>query len=759
MKQVNKLNPFGRFCCTIGNLPTSYMESLTYEQQLMWFCKYLEEKVVPAVNENADAIIELQEYLKNLDLQDEVNNKLDEMVESGELQEIITQYLQIAGVLAFNTVSDMKASENLLDGTFVKTYGFNTLNDGGGAFYKVREIENTDVVDESIIISLNDVNLIAELCIFGDANLKQFGAVESNSTDVSNLIVKAITYAYNKNISSLKLNGSYYVDSVPTVSGVSNVKVCDGTLTSHITNSLLDDNFNYLKFSNCENVIVENVKFIELNPSTRTRTLRKGGLLFDNCTNCICQICYFENTMNGPMLYNSKGCSIINNIVKVTYQSNDFAESAILNYASSNSIITGNKIYGEFYDGVLSIFGSGSTDVVVSDNILNNIIDDVVPTHLSQGITVDSGVRNCIVSNNIVYDMFYGIDNKSDTYNTLIDANTLIGCKIAIADRRGENVNLPQTFNSTISNNKILFREDYDTDNIATYLHYGKYYYVGILTQLRNCINIKNNDITLWSDLTKPVLGIEARSNGSLHEYDLYHAIRGNKIDFVSGHGANVYDAPTGSTAIVLNNLLKGIISDNVFKVIKSTDSFEFILLKNANENLQITNNGCYMNSLDNHLFIKLDDEDSSITKSEITNNKIVKAKFPYLNSVTNIIQEADSNREVRMVEFTMTNTYQNLFKLYSQYNNPFLIGLELIDSYAGIKYLVGMYRVTAGPNGASYEAIVENKNNVDVDFVDGDTRYTVCQVKSNTNFVNPSRMRITVYQPLKPAEQRIEDV
>ncbi|MBQ5474975.1 MAG: hypothetical protein IIT65_09865, partial [Lachnospiraceae bacterium] len=81
MKQVSKLNPFGRFCCTIGNLPTSYMESLTYEEQLMWFCRFLDEKVIPAVNENADAIIELQNYLKNLDLQDEVNNKLDEMAE------------------------------------------------------------------------------------------------------------------------------------------------------------------------------------------------------------------------------------------------------------------------------------------------------------------------------------------------------------------------------------------------------------------------------------------------------------------------------------------------------------------------------------------------------------------------------------------------------------------------------------------------------------------------------------------------------
>ena len=104
MKESKRLNPFGRFCCTIGNLPTSYMLSLTYEEQLIWLCKYLEETVIPAVNNNAEALEELQnlfielktyvdEYFENLDIQTEINNKLDDMDESGQLAEIIAQYL------------------------------------------------------------------------------------------------------------------------------------------------------------------------------------------------------------------------------------------------------------------------------------------------------------------------------------------------------------------------------------------------------------------------------------------------------------------------------------------------------------------------------------------------------------------------------------------------------------------------------------------------------------------------------------------
>lgn len=163
MKQVGKLNPFGRFCCTIGNLPTSYMESLTYEQQLLWFCKFLDTEVIPAVNSNAEAIIELQNYLKNLDLQDEVNNKLDEMAESGQLTEIIAQYLQLAGLLCYNTKADLKGAENLVDGSYAKTFGTNTYNDGYGHDYKIRTLLNTDVIDDDNLIALtNYPTLVAE---------------------------------------------------------------------------------------------------------------------------------------------------------------------------------------------------------------------------------------------------------------------------------------------------------------------------------------------------------------------------------------------------------------------------------------------------------------------------------------------------------------------------------------------------------------------------------------------------------------------
>ena len=63
---VETLTPFKKFIMTIGALPTSYLESMTYAELLMWFCNYLQETVIPTVNNNADAVEELQSLYEQL---------------------------------------------------------------------------------------------------------------------------------------------------------------------------------------------------------------------------------------------------------------------------------------------------------------------------------------------------------------------------------------------------------------------------------------------------------------------------------------------------------------------------------------------------------------------------------------------------------------------------------------------------------------------------------------------------------------------
>lgn len=197
MIEPSKLKPFKRFCMTIGELPSSYMESMTYYEMLEWLCNYLEKTVVPAVNNNANALTELQNYVnnyfENLDVQNEINNKLDEMAESGELAEIIAQYVNLQSVLAFDTLADLKSAENLVAGSITRTCGNVTYNDGKGAFYKVRQLTSGDTIDEINIIALtNYPTLIAELLpnYYINTLNTEVGNINTEITGIKNNYVK-----------------------------------------------------------------------------------------------------------------------------------------------------------------------------------------------------------------------------------------------------------------------------------------------------------------------------------------------------------------------------------------------------------------------------------------------------------------------------------------------------------------------------------------------------------------------------------------
>ena len=176
-------SPFKKLVMTIGELPSSFVESMTYYELLAWLCNYLQGTVIPAVNNNGEAVTELQQlyvelksyvdnYFDNLDVQEEINNKLDAMAEAGTLQEIISEYLNATAVWGFDTVADMKAATNLVNGSYARTLGFRNLNDGGGALYK---ITNTGTANEMDTIAVGS-SLYAHLITGDTVNILQLGA-------------------------------------------------------------------------------------------------------------------------------------------------------------------------------------------------------------------------------------------------------------------------------------------------------------------------------------------------------------------------------------------------------------------------------------------------------------------------------------------------------------------------------------------------------------------------------------------------------
>lgn len=172
-RPMNHLTSLQNLICTIGNLPTSYVLSLSYEEQIWWLCDFLENKVFPAIEENTNiteetqaSFIELQNYVKdyfnNLDVQQEINNKLDEMAQSGTLEEIISLYLQTNAMITFNNIQDLKNANNLVDGSKCSILCKENINDFEYTVYLVRNKDINDIEKIPNIIFLQN-DLVAEM--------------------------------------------------------------------------------------------------------------------------------------------------------------------------------------------------------------------------------------------------------------------------------------------------------------------------------------------------------------------------------------------------------------------------------------------------------------------------------------------------------------------------------------------------------------------------------------------------------------------
>lgn len=114
----------------------------------------------------------INNYFDNLDVQEEINTKLNEMAESGELQDIINQYLQLAGIFTYNNINEMKSAVNLTENSKCCVFGNKEINDGGFNFYNVKNTTDL-IVDNKSVIKLNNNKyaIAVNQSIFQDTNI------------------------------------------------------------------------------------------------------------------------------------------------------------------------------------------------------------------------------------------------------------------------------------------------------------------------------------------------------------------------------------------------------------------------------------------------------------------------------------------------------------------------------------------------------------------------------------------------------------
>lgn len=211
MKTNKFISPF--ISCVVQNFPF-IEESIDGLTQYQLLCKIVEKlnAVITQTNTQTENIEKLEEafttlknyvdnYFNNLDIQSEINNKLDEMAISGELEAIIASYLNTQAVRGFSTLNDLKNATGLIVGAICQTSGKNTYKDGLGSLYRIRNITNEDTIDNDKLVAItSDVSLVAEKITNNIRNTKTTSDTETYSCNYINNVLN------NKNCLSVKRN-------------------------------------------------------------------------------------------------------------------------------------------------------------------------------------------------------------------------------------------------------------------------------------------------------------------------------------------------------------------------------------------------------------------------------------------------------------------------------------------------------------------------------------------------------------------------
>lgn len=179
MNNVEKIKPTGLFTNYIYKaIPLAFDESMSYYETLCGLLSYLKDTVIPTVNNNADAVAELQtlyeelktyvdDYFNDLDVQEEINNKLDEMVTDGTFTRLINNELlgNINQRILTNTNNianlqntTLKSNEtNMITMQMLSQEVKESITGGSTAVVGLNSVSNENIMNNTIdIINLND---------------------------------------------------------------------------------------------------------------------------------------------------------------------------------------------------------------------------------------------------------------------------------------------------------------------------------------------------------------------------------------------------------------------------------------------------------------------------------------------------------------------------------------------------------------------------------------------------------------------------
>lgn len=439
--EVIKAGKTGLFCNYIFKaIPLAFDESMSYYECLCGLLNYLKNTIIPTVNNNAEAVAELQNlftklqeyvnnYFDNLDVQDEINNKLDQMVEDGTLKNILLNYTSTFKV--YNTTIDMiNDYNNLTNNMNIITLGYFNMFDGGSCMFKI-ENENND----ELSIKLEN-NLYAKYVINNEINTLQYGIKNDGLTDVSTKLETLINYCIKNNINIVFNAGTYYIAN----------KI--------INNDYENQNFNLTIDFNNANIIVDNINesFLELhylnNLSIKNLVISSNFESNSGYSNVVALHLYWINKID----INNIKLNNMNSLIQT-----DYIEDLNTNFL--NNTLTINNI--ECIDcPLLGYF----------NNLNNSYINDIVMKKGDKNINV----REVFYIRTNVVNFYANNLNINNVERYLLHCNrkqTDGNYSPAIGIKPSNNINITNVNISFDDNSNYTYLLHFDSDDESVYAH------------------------------------------------------------------------------------------------------------------------------------------------------------------------------------------------------------------------------------------------------------------------------------------------
>lgn len=397
MNNIEKIKPSGIFTNYIFKaIPLAFDESMSYYETLCGLLNYLKNVIIPTLNNNADAVAELQSlyeqlknyvenYFTNLDVQQEINNKLDEMVKDGTIQSMLENYLNLINVRYYDTFIDaLNDINNIPLNYYIATNGYNQIGDNGNAKYK---IENTNK-GVGLQFGENYANIIPEN---NKINVKSLGIIGSETVNYTSQIQTLIDYAYNNNKIEIEFNNeNYYITYLQFKTNI-NGNGCtfysgyfnsnNPVVIDYAENNIICKNYTVdaLRLGSLANVRTDlrnknNIKLINVHTQNFIDTATKNawGLLITSSHNIYLENCSGENATQSDT-------AIVENstvkLYKCTYEK--------LNIEPNNADNLVNVDIDSCNINYVSGIGNSRTKMYVTLNIINSIINEISPLEIT----------------------------------------------------------------------------------------------------------------------------------------------------------------------------------------------------------------------------------------------------------------------------------------------------------------------------------------------------------------------------------------